>query len=81
MVGVAQLVEHRVVAPVVVGSSPITHPILKKRRRPADRRLSYSSKISGRSFLYPCKAFEYFCRIMKVTVPNCTICEALKKRV
>ena len=30
MVGVAQLVEHRVVAPVVVGSSPITHPILTK---------------------------------------------------
>ena len=27
-VGVAQLVEHRVVAPVVVGSSPITHPII-----------------------------------------------------
>ena len=27
MVGVAQVVEHRVVAPVVVGSSPITHPI------------------------------------------------------
>jgi hypothetical protein len=29
MVGVAQLVEHLVVAQVVVGSSPITHPILK----------------------------------------------------
>ena len=29
MVGVAQLVEHRVVASVVVGSSPITHPNLK----------------------------------------------------
>ncbi len=29
MVGVAQVVEHRVVAPVVVGSSPITHPIKK----------------------------------------------------
>lgn len=29
MVGVAQLAEHRVVAPVVVGSSPITHPIKK----------------------------------------------------
>ncbi len=29
MVGVAQVVEHRVVAPVAVGSSPITHPILK----------------------------------------------------
>ncbi len=27
MVGVAQLVEHWVVASVVVGSSPITHPI------------------------------------------------------
>ena len=27
MVGVAQLVEHRVVAPVVEGSSPFTHPI------------------------------------------------------
>jgi hypothetical protein len=31
MVGVAQLVEHLVVAQVAVGSSPITHPILKKR--------------------------------------------------
>ena len=29
MVGVAQLVEHLVVAQVAVGSSPITHPILK----------------------------------------------------
>ena len=28
MVGVAQLVELRIVAPVVVGSSPIAHPIL-----------------------------------------------------
>src|SRR3954449_8639929 len=26
MVGVAQLVEHRVVVPVVAGSSPVTHP-------------------------------------------------------
>ncbi len=32
-VGVAQLVEHRVVAPVVVGSSPITHPIKKASAR------------------------------------------------
>ena len=29
MVGVAQLAEHLVVAQVVVGSSPITHPIKK----------------------------------------------------
>ncbi len=32
MVGVAQLVEHWVVAPVVVGSSPITHPIFHNKR-------------------------------------------------
>ena len=32
MVGVAQLVEHLVVAQVAVGSSPITHPIKQKRR-------------------------------------------------
>ena len=29
MVGIAQLVEPRIVIPVVVGSSPITHPIFK----------------------------------------------------
>ena len=27
MVGIAQLAEHRIVVPGVVGSSPITHPI------------------------------------------------------
>jgi len=31
MVGVAQLVEPRVVIPVVVGSSPIVHPTLEKQ--------------------------------------------------
>lgn len=30
MVGVAQLVEHRIVAPGVVGSIPIVHPIFQK---------------------------------------------------
>ena len=30
MVGVAQLVEHRIVAPEVVGSIPIVHPIFNK---------------------------------------------------
>ena len=34
MVGVAQLVERLVVAQVVVGSSPITHPIQRKRPLP-----------------------------------------------
>lgn len=32
MVGVAQSVEHLVVAQVVVGSSPITHPIYNENR-------------------------------------------------
>ena len=32
MVGVAQLVEHQVVALVAVGSSPIAHPILPPQR-------------------------------------------------
>ena len=31
MVGVAQLVEHRIVTPVVVGSIPIVHPIFEKK--------------------------------------------------
>ncbi len=32
MVSVAQLVEPRVVIPVVVGSSPIVHPILRNKK-------------------------------------------------
>jgi hypothetical protein len=32
MVGVAQLVERRIVTPVVVGSIPIVHPIFRKRQ-------------------------------------------------
>lgn len=34
MVGVAQLVEHRIVAPGVVGSIPIVHPIFEKTPGP-----------------------------------------------
>ena len=41
MVGVAQLVEHRIVTPVVVGSIPIVHPIFDK------------TPDSGLAFLYP----------------------------
>ncbi len=33
MVGVAQLVELRIVIPAVVGSSPIVHPIFLSRKR------------------------------------------------
>ena len=32
MVGVAQLVEHRIVIPAVVGSNPIVHPIFFRRQ-------------------------------------------------
>ena len=32
LVGVAQLAEHRVVAPVVEGSIPFTHPIFFQKR-------------------------------------------------
>ena len=44
MVGVAQLVEHWVVASVVVGSSPITHPInlYNKRGSPAPSFIVFS---------------------------------------
>ena len=34
MVGVVQLVEHRIVVPSVAGSSPVTHPIRLKARGP-----------------------------------------------
>ena len=46
MVGVAQLVEHWVVAPVVVGSSPITHPInfYNKRGSPTPSFVDLASK-------------------------------------
>ena len=42
MVGVAQLVEHRVVIPVVAGSSPVTHPMSTGHRpAPAPGRTAY----------------------------------------
>jgi hypothetical protein len=44
MVGVAQLVEHRIVTPVVVGSIPIVHPIFEKKAPDfAIRRLCFKS--------------------------------------
>ena len=36
MVGVAQVVEHRIVAPVVGGSNPLAHPILAFLRKISD---------------------------------------------
>ena len=50
MVDVAQLVEHRIVAPVVVGSIPIVHPTIGEEqvdKRPHSRKLRGFMK-SGR---------------------------------
>ena len=51
MVGVAQVVEPQVVALVVVGSSPITHPINYKIRAVESARICFFDKLirSGRS--------------------------------
>lgn len=48
MVGVAQLAEHRVVAPVVEGSSPFTHPIFLAPVAQLDRAPDFESV--GRGF-------------------------------
>ena len=52
MVGVAQVVEPQVVALVVVGSSPITHPIKYKMRavEPARIRFIYKKLKISRNF-------------------------------
>ena len=44
MVGVAQVVEPQVVALVVVGSSPITHPIKNKIRAAKTARIRFYLK-------------------------------------
>ena len=49
MVGVAQLVERRVVASVVVGSSPITHPIKKMQTIAAKITLQWFFTLRARS--------------------------------
>ena len=56
MVGVAQLVEHWVVAPVVVGSSPITHPInfYNKRGSLAPSFVDLASKEGAKCSLFCC---------------------------
>src|SRR5436305_14692082 len=67
MVGVAQLVEHRVVVPGVAGSSPVTHPTRIRRssacgfrfsgaRRPPPRRVAPAEGgyTAGRTSTYRC---------------------------
>ncbi|CAI8826169.1 Aldehyde dehydrogenase family protein [Pseudomonas zeae] len=46
MVGVAQLVEHGIVTPVVVGSIPIVHPIFRKAPDVTVWRLCFKSFIA-----------------------------------
>ena len=55
MVGVAQLVEHRVVASVVVGSNPITHPTFSAPVAQLDRAPDFESV--GRRF-ESCRAYQ-----------------------
>ena len=59
MVGVAQSVEHRVVAPVVEGSSPFTHPIILLHAPVAqlDRAPDFES-VSRR--FESCRAYQIF---------------------
>ena len=56
MVGIAQLVESRIVIPVVVGSSPITHPI--QLRDDARRRLFFVSAVQKNAFVRTHFLFE-----------------------
>ena len=55
MVGVAQLAEHRVVAPVVEGSIPFTHPIFFAPVAQLDRAPDFESV--GRRF-ESCRAYQ-----------------------
>ena len=48
MVTVAQLVEPRIVIPVVVGSNPIGHPILDTVHNSAGRFLACQNRLAGR---------------------------------
>ena len=54
MVTVAQLVEPRIVIPVVVGSKPISHPILQSQRAPSNS-MQYSHRYAS---LYPRRAHQ-----------------------
>ena len=47
MVGVAQVVERQVVALVVVGSSPITHPIVSNQKASKKLLISFSLSVVG----------------------------------
>ena len=51
MVGVAQLVEPRIVIPVVVGSSPIVHPSLSGPLAQLAEQLTLNQRVQGSS---PC---------------------------
>ena len=64
MVGVAQLVEHLVVAQVAVGSSPITHPI-KKMPGSARTRAFFFNPIHASIFTCMRNHLNYFCLQVK----------------
>ena len=89
MVGVAQLVEHRVVAPVAEGSSPFTHPIplLHAPVAQPDRAPDFESV--GRRF-ESCRAYHvktksyltFGCPFFCVKIGDCArICAQLRFQV
>ena len=58
MVDVVQLVEHRIVVPSVVGSSPIIHP---KRKSPPREGFFFWGKYRGRCLLiHSCGLFSLY---------------------
>ena len=65
MVAVAQLVESRIVIPVVVGSSPISHP-----------KNSSESPVSGLGFLLSCFWLDFSMRRGHACPPNPAPCPA-----
>ena len=60
MVGVAQLVEHRIVAPVVVGSIPIAHPIHNGPLAQLVEQLTLNQLVEGSSPSRPTNKFNCF---------------------
>ena len=59
MVSVVQLVEHRIVVPSVVGSSPITHPKKKRARFALFFWLILGSIIVATSVIFNMLIFNY----------------------
>jgi hypothetical protein len=73
MVGVAQLVEHWVVAPVAEGSSPFTHPMKKQWAQGVPLGLCFDLAFKKVSILFsPCYFIKYLLDAVKVEIFGAT---------